>query len=391
MDAAAVCTSVHNKEITRQIFENISGTERDYERGFSRFLDNVDKSNCLERSYRAGRFGKYARLVPITELVLDGHDEKYGTRFMERFRKCRTMAWHVQDPDTLLIKSQSNSCRLRWCPVCAEARVNIIAHNCFEFLSEQKAVRFLTLTLKHSDLSLGEQIRRMKKCFIRLGRRVGWKKYVTGSIAFLHVKRNCENTEWHVHLHIFLTGSYVPQKWLSDEWLKVTGDSLVVDVRAAHSKKELGLTIKDYARYAGRPANLLDVPVERRLDVVHSFEGIRVCWKTGICGAVSLSPPKYQPGDSKMINLGRDSTIKRRAAAGNLDALRILYCSDKPLTFENAPSFRDDDNFIENGSPGFLSPVEPLPPNLFSPNERSPPGVGACYYEGDVLDENAPW
>lgn len=393
MESAVVVTSVHKEETTQQISQNNSGTEQDFERGFSRFLERVDNSDFLDSSYRSGRLMEYYDLVAILDFVLSESDLKYCTNMLERFQKCRTMAWQYLDPETWLIKSQSNSCRLRWCPMCAEAHVNIIAHNCFEFLSKQKDVRFLTLTMKHSDLPLSEQIRLMKKCFIKLGRRVGWKKYVTGSIPFLHVKRNPDNTEWHVHLHIILTGSYVPQEWLSSEWLKVTGDSIIVHIKAAHTEKELGLTIKDFTRYAGCPANLLKIPIEHQLEVVHAFEGIRVCWTTGICGAVSLSPPKYNKDDSKLINLGRDSTIRRRAAAGDLNALRILYCSDRGVPFENAPSFRDDDDggAGNNCSAGFLSPVEPLPSNLFSANERAPPGVGAFQNEGDVAAENAPW
>jgi len=86
-----------------------------------------------------------------------------------------------------------------------------------------------------------------------------------------------------------------------------------------------------------------------------------------------------------MINLGRDSTIKRRAASGDLNAIRILYCSDGPKTFKNAPSFRDDD--VAGHS---FSPIEPMPPGLFSQNERAPPGVCVSQCEGDVSEENAP-
>lgn len=385
MDSTAFVTSVHKVETIQQ-------NQQDFEQGFSRYMWEVDNMNYLGRDYRESQLKEYAELVPVTESDLAKHDLNYGSNFLVRFWKCRTMAWRSQDPETLLIRTQSNSCRLRWCPMCADARVSIITHNCFEFLSKQKAVRFLTLTMKHSGLPVGEQIRRMKKCFVKLGRRVGWKKYVTGSIAFLHLKENDEKTEYHVHLHIFITGSYVPQRWLSAEWLKVTGDSLIVHVQAAHSEKELGKTIKDYARYAGRPANLLDISAEHRLEVIHAFEGIRVCWTTGKCKGVSLSPKKYKQGDSKLVNLGRDSTIRRAAAAGNLDALCILYCADRNVPYPGvAPSFRDDDDSDDNVSAGFLSPVEPLPPSLFSPNERSPPEAGGCQYEGDVLDKNAPW
>ncbi|GAI68281.1 unnamed protein product [marine sediment metagenome] len=162
-----------------------------------------------------------------------------------------------------------------------------------------------------------------------------------------------------------------------------------MDVRAAHTEKELGQTIRDYARYSGRPANLIDIPAEHRLEVVQAFEGIRVCWKTGICKAVSLSPPKYDKGDSEKRNLGRDITVHRIAASGNMDALKIAFHALAKIPLENARSFRADDNGYD--SAGILSPVEPLPKDLFSANERSPPGENACHYEGDVSAKNVPW
>jgi len=381
MDATVVVTSVHNKEITREI-------DVECERGLSRFIMGVDKLFVLEHSYRGKRFGPFYDLDAILVFELEQHDSEHGTTFLERYTRCRTMAWRIYYPETNLIRVQSNSCRLRWCPVCGEARVNIIKHNCFEFFSEQSYVRFLTLTLKHSGLSLNEQIRRMKKCFVKLSQRVGWKKYVTGTVAFLHVKWN-EKTGWHVHLHILLTGLYLPQEWLSAEWLKVTGDSIIVHVQACYSEKKLAATIKDFVRYAGCPANLRETPMEHRQEIIHAFEGIRVCWTTGICRAISLSPPRYKQGDAQGINLGRDSTLRMRAKEGNLDALKILFCSEKGVPWNkiasgNPHSFRDDDDFIDDKFLG-LSEAEP---DEWVKRERPPPEKNLFEYEGDELDEN---
>lgn len=389
-ESAFIPTSVHKIEITQQISKNNFGNEWDRELAFSRFLMDVDNSDFLKRDYREDQLKKCSELVSDTESVLSEHDSTYGTNLLMSFWKCRTKAWVYCYPETGLIKTVSNSCRGRWCPMCAEARVGIVAYNCYEFLGRQKAVRFLTLTMKHSDLPLNEQIRRVKKCFIRLSRRVFWKKYVTGSVVFLHLKENDEKTQYHVHLHIFITGSYVPQEQLVAEWLKVTGDSIIVHVQAAHSEKELGTTIKDYARYAGCPTNLRKISKEHRLEVVHAFQGTRTCWTTGVCRTVSLSPLKYKEGDSKGVLLGRLYAIKKSAGAGDLNALEILFVRDKPIPFEGTLSFWGDDGSSDKPA-GFLSPVEPLPKDLFSPNERSPPGTGACHYEGDILDKNAPW
>lgn len=378
MDATAVCTSVHKEEITRQI-------DADYERSLSLFISDVDGSSLLDCGHRTDKLRK-CRKCSVLEKSLELIFERHSMSMLERWRKCRTMAWHIYYPETGLIKIQSNSCRLRFCPMCGDARVSIIAHSCSEFFQKQSFVRFLTLTLKHSHEPLIDQIRRMKCCFVKLTRRVGWKKYVTGYVAFLHVKWN-DYSGWHVHLHILLTGSYVPQKWLSAEWLKVTGDSVIVHIQAAHSDKELGEAIKDFARYAGCPANLLKIPAEYQLEVVHAFEGIRVCWKAGICRGVSLSPPRYKECDAQGINLGRDSTIKMRAKEGDFDALRILFCSYKRVPYykispENPTSFRDDDDFIDDKFLG-LSEAEP---DEWVHRERSPPGENLFDYEGDVSE-----
>ncbi|MBA7645385.1 hypothetical protein ES703_53141 [subsurface metagenome] len=388
--AAAVVTSVHKIETTQQVSENNSGTEWDRELAFSRFLMDVDNSDFLNTSYRERRLKKYFELVPVTESVLAEHDSTYDTHLLVNFWKCRTKAWAYYYPETKRMKSVSNSCRGRWCPMCAKVRVNTVAHNCFEFLIRQKAVRFLTLTMEHSDLPLDEQIRRVKKCFIRLCRRVFLKKYVDGTIAFLHVKENEAKTKYHVHLHIFITGSYVPQKQLSAEWKKVTGDSIIVYVQAPHTEKELRQSVNDFARYAGCPTNLRKISKEHRLEVIHAFQGIRACWTTGKCRAVSLSPPKYEESKSKGVPVGRLYAIQKSAGAGDLNALEALFVIDKNIDFEGTVSFWGDDG--SNDKPaGFLSPVEPLPLSLFSANERSPPGAGACHYESDESVENAPW
>ena len=77
--------------------------------------------------------------------------------------------------------------------------------------------------------------------------------------------------------------------------------------------------------------------------------------------------------------------------AGDKNAEEMFAAAWSVAVFLNARSYQEYDDMLDVGSPGNLSPVEPLPPSLFSANERSPPGAGACYYEGDVLDKNAPW
>lgn len=352
-------SSVHTKETTRQFFENDCRTDLD----FAPDADDTQAEFFGECGYRASRFQKFPDLTPITEQVLADHDTDYGSYYLKRFRACRTMAWCVRDVETDMITTRSNSCRLRWCPVCAEARANIIEHSCREFFEKQSSVRFLTLTQKRNDLSLKKQIAQIKKSFAKLRRCSGWRKYVTGCVWFLQIKPSCGGKWWHVHLHILLTGSYMPQNWLSGKWLKVTGDSKIVDIRFVC---DLGSALKDVVRYAGRPANLLDVSQKYRLELVHATDKIRVCGTTGICKDVSLRPPKFQKDDSCCENLGSYSTIQRLAVMGDERARDILRAERDGTPLKNAHSFRDVDDFIDDRFSG-LSPIEPLS------QSRSPP------------------
>ena len=358
MDSTAVVTSVHTKETTRQ---NVDG----YGQNFAPGVEDTQAEFFEERSYRAVRLQEFPDLAIVTEQVSGEHDENYGTYYRERFWKCRTMAWYVRDVESDMIRIQSNSCRLRWCPMCADARAKIILHSCRDFFEKQSSVRHLTLTQKHNDLPLGEQVAQIKKSFVNLRRCSGWRKYVTGCIWFLQIKPSCGGKWWHVHLHILLTGSYMPQSWISEKWLKITGDSKIVHIR---SVENLGKALKDVARYVGRPANLLDVAPEHRLELVHSTDGIRLCGTTGICNAVSLRPPKFKPVDSRNEYLGRYSTIQRLAANGDESARDVIRANLNRVPFENAPTFRDVDDFIDNEFTG-LSPVEPME------RGRAPPGM----------------
>ena len=89
----------------------------------------------------------------------------------------------------------------------------------------------ITLTLRHSDTPLRDQIKRLSQCFNNLKRREWWKSRVKGGVMFTELKIGRDN-KWHVHCHIIAESSYLPNHELSQEWHAVTGDSPVVDVLA---------------------------------------------------------------------------------------------------------------------------------------------------------------
>ena len=368
-------TSVHTKETTVGFLsDGVTTSQPDF---LPESEDLVEKPDYLsenevsgwlrdDTSYRTRRLRDFPDLVPVTEQVWEDYDSIVGTNYIERFRKCRTSAWFVRNTETGRLKLLSNSCRLRLCPPCAEARSKVIARSCRDFLEEQGRVRFMTLTMKHSDATLEEQIKLIKKCFVRLRQRVGWRKYVTGCVWFLQLKPIDGGESCHVHYHVLLTGSYMPQKWLSETWEKITGGSFVVDIRLVSDRGNdcgLGLVLSDVARYAARPVNLLEVDREHRFEYVRATEKIRLCGTTGICrDGISLRPVKFVKDDSHLEQMGDYETVRHLARGGDKRALVVFSCwlNDKPV----GPGFscQETDDFIDDKFTG-LSP-------------RGPPGMG---------------
>lgn len=368
-------TSVHHKETTEGFLpDGVTTSQADFSPENEDLAENPDYLSEKEvfawlwddTTYRERRLRDFPDLVPVTEQVWEDYDAAFGSNYIERFRKCRTDAWIVRNIENGLLKVLSNSCRLRFCPVCAEARAKIVARSCREFLEDQSRVRLMTLTMKHGDEPLEEQVKMIKKFFVRLRQRVGWRKCVTGCVWFLQVKPVEGGESWHIHFHVLLTGLYMPHKWLSETWNKITGGSYIVDLRLVCDRGRdcgLGLVLSDVARYAARPANLLEVDREHRLELILATEKIRLCGTTGICrDGISLRPPKFVKDESCLEQMGDFETVKRLARGGDKRAFVVVsgWLNNTPV----GPGFscQETDDFIDDRFTG-LSP-------------RGPPGMG---------------
>lgn len=156
-----------------------------------------------------------------------------------RFRACGTKSIVLQSADDpSRYKIGCERCHDRFCLPCMQDRARLIVANLRSQLSYEPT-RFLTLTLKHSDEPLGEQLDRLYSSFRCLRRRAFWTDAVTGGVAFLELKLSPNDQRWHPHLHVLCRGSYVPRKLIADAWLQITGDSFIVDIRMAKSPEHL--------------------------------------------------------------------------------------------------------------------------------------------------------
>jgi hypothetical protein len=113
--------------------------------------------------------------------------------------------------------------------------------------SEGRKLRFITLTLKHSATPLTDQLDKLHACFGKLRRSPAWATRITGGIAFLELKRSAPSDMWHPHLHILAEGRYLPHAELKAEWLRLTTDSSIVDIREVRDADHVARYVASYA------------------------------------------------------------------------------------------------------------------------------------------------
>lgn len=241
-----------------------------------------------------------------------------GDKRLDAFANCGGGAWLyvAKSGDDLTIKC--NKCHDRWCLACGRERAGKISANLLAVMSARKN-RFVTLTLRHNTTPLKDQLDRLYRCFTDLRRRAWWKEHVRGGAAFLEVKVS-KAGRWHPHLHLIVEGTYLPQKELSREWLAVTGDSSIVDVRAVDSD---GSCAGYVTKYLTKPASSDVYADTDKLDeMICTLRGRRLCLTFGSWRGIVLEPKDADAVEWQPI--GSLDSLRSRARDGDEEALRWI-------------------------------------------------------------------
>jgi len=297
----------------------------------------------LPDSYRTFRTRSCVDELRATEQTYSALDIEDGTDRLSHLRECRTKAWFLRELQTGKVSVASNSCKLRWCPLCAKSRAAYISRSVRAWLTIQVKPKLLTLTLKHTSAPLEHQCNYLYQAFRQFRGHKTISREIRGGIWFFQVKKSEISDEWHPHLHCLIDSEYIPQQLLSGIWCKITGGSSIVDIRAVKNPKKAA----DYvARYAARPTQLSKLSHSDRLEVFKAMHGRRLCGSWGNARIVSLKPPvkidanAYEHIGTWAVVVGLEGEDPR--AAQILEAWR----NGTPLT-PNI-SLRDIDQFIDD-------------------------------------------
>lgn len=238
---------------------------------------------------------------------------------LDRFCNCGSALWIQKAEAGDDLRITSNKCHDRCCVPCQTERATKIRENLAQVM-DLKKTRFLTLTTKHNNTPLRDQIDRLYRSFSTLRRRQSWKDHVTGGAAFLEIKLSDRDGLWHPHLHIVMNGTFWETREISREWHCVTGDSSIVKIKEITDSQAVGSYI---TKYVTKPfdASLYNVP--NKLDeAISSLSGRRLCFTFGTWRGVKLDA---RPEDKTVwITVGSVENLRSNARDGDGAAQSIL-------------------------------------------------------------------
>ncbi len=317
----------------------------------SRTTDETDRQDFTYRGYLLKtRMDAYVRAREIYADV----DGCWGGKFSSRLQACRKFAWFMQSTVTKKLRVMSSRCKLRWCPICRDVQRRIVTHAVDDWLKIQQYPKMITLTLLHSDDPLSLQIKRLYDSFRKLRRRAYFQRLVTGGVWFFQLKQNPATHQWHPHIHCLVAGKFLPHNQLKNLWLKITGDSYVVDIRPV---KDLDSASTEVARYATSPADLTKVNLESALEIHYATKHRRICGSWGSAKALVFKPTPQEDqsewervADFFFINVSKEYDPKAR---------EFWRCYKKDLPYDGPQIQRLTEVFAEELD--ILASLEDLP------------------------------
>lgn len=255
-------------------------------------LDTLESTDHVPPAtgYRAFLISGMLPAITKADRLYERLDQTDNKHRLFLYRTCHTSAAFLRHKESGKIRIGSNSCKLRFCPLCQRTKKAIITANVKSWIAEKKKPKFITLTLKHSDEALQKQIDRLYKSFKDLRRAKLWKDCIKGGIWFFQIKKSKADDLWHPHLHICCHGKYIDKFELSKIWKGITNDSEIVDVKKIDRAAKAAEYVGRYAAEATDTSKLDDLDL---FELAQALSGRRICGTFGTAKGLQLSikPP----------------------------------------------------------------------------------------------------
>lgn len=251
---------------------------------------------------------------------------------MERFDECGGECTVEYCKESQKYRLRANYCKNRHCEPCNRAKANLLAANLRSRLEKEPngRYRFVTLTLKHTDTPLADQIQRLYTSFRTLRTKRPWKESQSGGAAVLEVKWDPDTGEWHPHLHIISEGDFLLQSQLAELWHAITGDSWIVDIRPLKTGKDAAHYVAKYVSKGTNDAVWHNTNAAQ--EWVTAMKGVRSCATFGAWRGYKLLA--HLPDTAAWTPIGTLNSIYRDAREGHVYAVRLLEVLARELQYD---------------------------------------------------------
>lgn len=106
--------------------------------------------------------------------------------------------------------------------------------------------------------------------------------------------------EWHPHLHIITGGNWIDHRLIREEWLRLTGDSHIINIKALPRTNDVGAYIAKYVT-KGTSVEVWNHP-EISAEWIEAIKGVRTCATFGDWRGIRLTDNVDSADDWKYID-----------------------------------------------------------------------------------------
>ena len=196
-----------------------------------------------------------------------------GENQMDLVQDCNTFLSFVADKTLEKQKLyKANSCKNRFCPVCAwrKARKDALGLSLMmQYIKQQEKKEFIFLTLTTPNVmsdELENEIKRYNNSFRKLIKRKKVGSVIKGYVRKLEITYNKKRDDYNPHFHVLIavnksyfkdTKSYISQKEWLNLWGDVTGMPEITQVQVQKIRQNNNKELYEMAKYSGKDSDYL--------------------------------------------------------------------------------------------------------------------------------------
>jgi len=154
------------------------------------------------------------------------------------------------------VKVVKLKCSDRTCQECRDRTYWKLFKGWFKLAENMSNPKLLTLTMKNKPDLKREYIKTLRAQFTKLLHRKYYKERIIGGLYVIELK-NAGNG-WNIHLHALIDTKpefegFLLQERLSKDWLAITKESMIVDIRKAYNPRA---SLKYILKYLTKPPQI---------------------------------------------------------------------------------------------------------------------------------------